>query len=228
MKTFLIPAERWERFSKADSSCQALSQKNKQPIAVRTFEHEGRIFTSFRVSPKWYGETEKPCIEAWRLLPVSHYHGETTTLYHGNAAIAIGPHLPGRHQSRDLNGLIVLVSGEPMVCVEREKFLMTLPTTPPLSQDEAVTHGANSKRWCSAWLKISFKGKIAQWFSLKGHPVALFCNESTAEGNCAVLFWKEETHIRELFIRDDVRLDAAWPVEREKTKFFSTRQMKLF
>lgn len=107
----LVPAEQWHRIESSYSGDLAIEQKGSKPISVRTAEHGGFLYTAFSIIHGPYGEARKPCIEAWKLLPLPMYAGATTPVYRDEEAVR-----SGLRERGDLAGLIVAVKGELMVC----------------------------------------------------------------------------------------------------------------
>jgi len=201
MSTLLLPAERWQRIAQAYSAHLTAEHKGHKPIPVRTAEHGGFLYTVFGVLHGPYGESVKPYADAYRLIPESLYSGETTLVYHDEAAIQSGRRMRGDH-----TGLIVSVKGKLMVCERNVRFIMDLPATRPLPRAEAMVFDESAR--ASGWRAIWFKGRRPEWFSLRGHPVAVYREHATLGTDHAVLYWKHEGQIQELSIADDVRLDA--------------------
>lgn len=204
MDKFLVPAELWQQIASANSCHLAVEQKASRPVSVRTAEYGGFLYTAFGALHGPFGEARKPYVDAYRLLPASMYTGETTLAYHDEEAIRAGQRDRGDH-----SGLIVSANGKLMVCAERVWFILDLPGTPPLPLVEAKSHDKCQRK--SGWRALWFRGKEPEWFSLRGHPVAVYRGHETL-GDChAVLLWKNNGKIQELSIADDVALSP--PVE---------------
>lgn len=218
MNTVLIPAERWQQVASANSCHAAVEQKGNKPVSVRTASHEGFLYTAFGTLYGPYGEARKPYVEAYRLLPTSLYIGETTLVYHDEAAIRSGQRMRG-----DQTGLIVSVKGKRMVCADKTRFLMDLPETPPLSQAEALAYDEGERT--SGWRALWYRGKTPDWFSLRDHPVAVYRN-GPIDSDHAVLLWKHNGVMHELGIDDDVRLEEA--VDRKGVPITAHGQLALF
>jgi hypothetical protein len=201
MGSIQIPAERWEAMAAANSCHLAAEHKGKgnKPLPVRTAEYEGFLYTAFRTVWGAYGGNMRPHVDAYRLLPASLYTGETTLVYHDEEAIQAGLRERGDH-----TGLIVSANGKPMVCAERVRFILDLPGTRPLSLAEAKDYDERQRR--SGWRALWFGSKEPEWFSLRGHPVAVYRDHSTLHEDHAVLLWKAKGEIHELSIDDDVVL----------------------
>lgn len=192
-----VPVEKWEAFANSNSCSNAVEQKGAKPVSVRTFSHNGFIYTSFGTMYGSYSNDKlKPTIQAYKLLPESLYPGVTTPIYHDDDAIK-----SGLRERDDLTGLIVSVAGKLAVCAERVDFLCGLPGTRPCPIDEAKAFNtAQEDVGCrSLWHDGS-----CSWFTLNGHPVAVY--ESEERGNHAVLFWRASGGIQEMSIADDVEL----------------------
>lgn len=218
MDSILVAAEKWEVIATANSSHVAAEHKGNKPLPVRTAEYQGFLYTAFATIYGPYGEARKPTIEAYRLVPESLYTGETTLVYHDEAAIEAG-----RRERGDHTGLLVAVGSELMVCAQKVNFVMHLPDTPPLSLDEAKEH--DDRQRSSGWRALWFGGKEAEWFSLRGHPVAVYREHATLGGDMAVLLWKLDGEIRELAIDSDVSLS---PPEELRTVPSDEGQLALF
>lgn len=218
MSEVLVPAETWKRVASAYSAHLAVEQKGNKPITALTAEHGGYFYTVFGVTHGPWGGATKPSANAYKLLPVSMYDGETTVAYHDRKAIESGARKRG-----DMTGLIVSVKGELMVCAERVRFLMDLPGTRPLSLAEAMSH--DEGRRGAGWRALWYGGKEPDWFSLRGHPVAVYRGHKTLDDDRAVLLWKHDGAIHELGIDDDVLLDG---VDRERVPVASNVQLALF
>lgn len=213
-----VQAERWQRIAQAYSAHLTAKHKGHKPIPVRTAEYGGFLYTAFSVMYGPYGEARKPYIDAYRLLPTSVYVGETTLVYHDEEAIQAGLRERGEH-----TGLIVSVNGKWMVCAERVRFILDLPGTPPLSLVEAKSHDECQRK--SGWRALWFRGKELEWFSLRGHPVAVYRGHETLGDDHAVLFWKLDGEIHELSIDSDVSLS---PPEELRTVPSDEGQLALF
>lgn len=194
-----IAAEIWQRLADA-YSCQIVIESPKgKPAPVRAMQLGGCLYTVFSIIYGAYGATIRPRIEAWKLLPLEMYQGETTLVYHDEAAIRAGLRRRGDH-----TGLIVSVNGKRMVCAEMVEFVMDLPTTRPLSLVEAKDY--DERQRSSGWRALWFKGKEPEWFSLQGHPVAVYRDHSTLGDDNAVLLWRSDGEILELSIANDIEL----------------------
>lgn len=213
-----VQAERWQRIAQAYSAHLTAEHKGHKPIPMRTAEYGGFLYTAFSVMYGPYGEARKPYIDAYRLLPTSVYVGETTLVYHDEEAIQAGLRERGEH-----TGLIVSVNGKWMVCAERVRFILDLPGTPPLSLVEAKSHDECQRK--SGWRALWFRGKEPEWFSLRGHPVAVYRGHETLGDDHAVLFWKLDGEIHELSIDSDVSLS---PPEELRTVPSDEGQLALF
>ncbi|GLW61508.1 hypothetical protein Hthe01_18570 [Hydrogenophilus thermoluteolus] len=197
-----VPAEHWERIAEEAYSAQiAAEHKDKgKPIPVRTAAYGGYLYTVFGVQHGPWGK-KLPSINAWRLVPLIAYDGETTTVYHDEEEIRAGLRKRG-----DMTGLIVSVKGKMMVCAEMVQFLLGLPRTRPLSLAEAQAYDARQRRF--GWRSLWFQGKEPEWFSLRGHPVAVYRGHRTLGNDAAVLLWQHEGEVKELHLAaEDVALD---------------------
>lgn len=203
MGSIQIPAEHWEAMAAANSCQIAVEHKGGKPIPVRTAEHGGFLYTAFSTMWGPYGKAVQPYVEAYRLLPPSVCTGETTLVYHDEKAI-----LAGLRERGDHTGLIVSANGKLMVCAERVRFILGLPGTRPLSLAEAKDY--DERQRSSGWRALWFSGKEPEWFSLRGHPVAVYRDHKTLGDDYAVLLWKGNGQIHELSIANDVILS---PVE---------------
>jgi len=218
MDKFLVPAELWQQIASANSCHLAVEQKGGRPVSVRTAEYGGFLYTAFGALYGPFGEARKPYVDAYRLLPMSMYAGETTLVYHDNEAIR-----EGRRERGDHAGLIVSVKGKLMVCADKVRFLMDLPGTRPLSLAEAMSYDEGERG--AGWRALWYGGKEPDWFSLQGHPVAVYRGHKTLDDDRAVLLWKHDGAIHELGIDDDVLLDG---VDRERVPAASNAQLALF
>jgi len=213
-----VPAERWEVLAGA-YSCQAVAEhKGGKPAPVKTVDHDGFVYTAFSVTFGPYGEAMRPFVEAYRLLPTSMYTGETTLVYHDEKAIQAGLRKRGDH-----TGLIVSANGKLMVCAERVRFVCDLPGTRPLSIAEAKDY--DERRRTYGWRALWFSGKEPEWFSLRGHPVAVYRDHATLGTNHAVLIWRASGEIRELSI--DGRIVLSPPEEEFQTAPSSVEEGQL-
>lgn len=184
---------------------------------MRPVEYAGYLYAIFAVWYGPYGQQRKPRIHSWKLLPPALYAGQTTTVYHDDEEI-----LTGRRERGDHTGLIVSVRGEPMVCAERARFVLDLPETRPLSLAEAKQH--DERQRASGWRAFGFRGKEPEWFSLGGHPVAVYRDHSTLHVDHATLLWKAGGETHELWIDSDVSLsppeaDCAAPTDGQLRLF---------
>lgn len=218
MEKIVVPAETWEKFASANSCHIAVEQRPGKPIQVLQTEFGGFLYTVFSAIYGSYGLSQKPYVVAYRLLPVSMYSGETTVTYYDKKAIMAGQRVRGDH-----SGLIVSVRGDLMVCAERVRILMDLPGTRPLSLAEATAYDEGKRT--SGWRALWYGGKEPEWFSLRGHPVAVYRGHKTLDDDRAVLLWKHDGALHELGIDDDVPLDG---VDRERAPAASNVQLALF
>ncbi|MVF24218.1 hypothetical protein EVC37_21805 [Methylocaldum sp. BRCS4] len=188
IKIIELPAEDWQRFAGANSCQNAAEHKGSGPVRVKTAEYQGFPWTAFAGRYGPLGHRLKPYVEAWRLVPERLFPGATTPIYHGEVAIRRGERERGDH-----TGLVVIASGERMVCAERVHFEMGLPTTRPISLTEAAQFDEKNRAW--GWRSLSFKDSEIDWFLLAGHPVA----RRSCDDRChAVLFWRDGRSIEEL------------------------------
>lgn len=103
-----IPLERWEEMTSCFSADIAVEQDDYQtPVSVRTTQYNGWLYTSFGVVFGSIGHQSRPRLDAWKLVPLGMYTGETTTRYHDEDAIRAGTRSRG-----SLLGLIVSVRGK--------------------------------------------------------------------------------------------------------------------
>lgn len=204
MSQIIVPVEQWVGFTKSNSCSNAVEQKGAKPVSVRTFSYGGFIYTSFGTMFGGYSSGKlKPTIYAYKLLPESHYQGVTTTIYHDEEAIA-----SGLRERDNLTGLVVSVAGKLAVCAEKVDFLCGLPGTRPLSTEEA--RAFNTVQEGDGWRSHWYDGSCS-WFTLNGHPVAVYKNEECGSSHAA-LFWRERGSIQEMSIADDVEL---FPIEMD-------------
>jgi hypothetical protein len=214
-----LPAEQWQSMAEA-SSCQlAAEHRGKSPVPVRVVQYRGASYVVFSVMWGAYGSVPEPQIGAWRLSPLSLYEGSTTTVYHDEETIRAGLRERGDH-----TGLIVSANGKLMVCAQQVKFYQGLPTTRPLTQEEAEDYDTQCRT--SGWRGLWFCGKEPKWYSLHGHPVAVYRGHKTLGTDHAVLLWRADGDIHELSIHHSVRLAPACPVHAGKPALVG--QMELF
>lgn len=197
MSQISVPVEQWEGFAKSNSCSNAVEQKGGKPVSVRTFSYGGFIYTSFGTMFGSYGSGIKPTIYAYKLLPESLYQGVTTPIYHDDEAIKNGARERG-----DMIGLVVSVAGKLAVCAEKVDFLCGLPSTRPLSIEEAKAF--NTTQEDAGWRSLFYDGSCS-WFTLNGHPVAVYEKERNSS---AVLFWRGGGSVQEMSIADDVELSS--------------------
>jgi hypothetical protein len=197
-----LPAEQWERLAEA-SSCQlAAEHRGKSPVPVRAVKYLGASYVVFRVMWGGYGSVPEPEIRAWKLWPLSLYEGSATTVYHDEEAIRAGLRERGDH-----TGLIVTVNGKQMVCAQEVRFILGLPTTRPMGLNEAEDYDAQCRS--SGWRALWFRGKEPKWYSLHGHPVAVYRGHGTLGTDHAVLLWGSDGTVHEMSIHHSVSLDPA-------------------
>jgi hypothetical protein len=221
MVSIQLPAELWQAVAAANSCHLAAEHKGSKPLPVRTAEYGGLLYTAFATMWGPYGEASKPYIDAYRLIPTSVYAGETTLVYHDEEAIQAGIRERGDH-----TGLMVSVNGRSMVCAERVRFVLGLPGTRPLSLADAEDYDERRRR--SGWRALWFNGKEPEWFSLRGHPVAVYRDHSTLHKDHAVLFWGAEGEIHELSIDDDVILSPPGELQTAPSVATPEGQLALF
>ncbi|MBU9211668.1 hypothetical protein [Burkholderia multivorans] len=221
MGSIQIPAEHWEAMAAANSCHMAAEHKGNKPLPVRTAEYGGFLYTAFATMWGRYGGAIQPYVDAYRLLPPSVYTGETTLVYHDEKAIKAGLRERGDH-----TGLIVSANGKLMVCAEGVRFILGLPGTRPLSLAEAKDYDERQRR--SGWRALWFSGKEPEWFSLRGHPVAVYRDHSTLHEDHAVLLWKAKGEIHELSIDDDVVLSLAEELQTAPSVATPEGQLALF
>ncbi|MGK0674598.1 MAG: TraE/TraK family type IV conjugative transfer system protein [Halothiobacillaceae bacterium] len=93
---------------------------------------------------------------------------------------------------------------------QRVWFYVDPPTTRPMTLAEAEDYDAQSRS--SGWRSLWFRGKQPEWYSLRGHPVAVYRGHVTLGTDHAVLLWKKaDGDVRELSIHRSVALE---PVSR--------------
>jgi hypothetical protein len=199
----------------------AAEHKGNKPLSVRTAEYGGFLYTAFTTMWGPYGEARKPCVDAYRLLPTSAYAGATTLVYYDEEAI-----MGGLRERGDHTGLIVSVKGKLMVCAEEVRFILDLPGTRPLSLAEAKDYDERQRR--SGWRALWFDSKEPDWFSLRGHPVAVYRNHSTLHEDHAVLLWKAKGEIHELSIDDGVILSPREELQAAPSAPTLEGQLSLF
>lgn len=188
-----VPAETWEYLASAISSQQAAEHKGPGPLKVRTVRHEGFLWTGFSAMYGPLGRDRTPYVEVWRLIPEQLYSGVVMTVYHDEEAIQ-----RGERERGDRTGLLVLANGARMVCADRVYIEIGLPTTRPISLEEAISFDEKQRRW--GWRVLAYKGAVIDWFFLEGHPVARYVSENCCH---AVLFWRGGRDIKELSIDFD-------------------------
>jgi hypothetical protein len=216
-----LPAELWQSVSAANSCHLVVEHKGNKPLSVRTTEYGGFLYTAFATMWGPYGIAIKPYIDAYRLLPASVYVGETTLVYRDEKAIQAGLRERGDH-----TGLIVSAKGKSMVCAERVRFFLDLPSTRPLSFADAKDYDESQRK--SGWRALRFKGKGREWLSLRGHPVAVYRDHSTLHKDYAVLFWGAKGEIHELFIDNDVILSPLGELQTAPSVTTPESQLALF
>lgn len=195
--TIDVPAERWEELANINS-CMAASSfdpKKGKPLAVKSDVFQGRRYTAFgNVFGPW-GVKHKPTIWAYRLVPAAMYDGETTLVYHDEAAIAEGRRARGDHA-----GLVVTVNGHRMVCAERVNLVSGLPGTPPLSLPEA-------QAWRERVMATAFADdREVTWHAYAGHPVIRY---HTGRGISSALLWSiDGRQVTEMWLEKALELDS--------------------
>ena len=215
-----VQAERWEALAAANSCHLAIGHKGNKPVPVRVAEYGGFLYTVFATITGPYGGAVPPHVEAYRLVPPSLYAGETTLVYHDEKAIQ-----SGRRKRGDKTGLIVAVNGKSMVCADRVRFVMDLPGTRPLSLADAKDYDERQRKY--GWRALWFSGKEPEWFSLRGHPVAVYRDHSTLHEDHAVLLWKTKGEIHEISI-DDVILSQPEELQTTPSVAIPEGQLALF
>lgn len=219
MNQQMIPAEEWRRIAEtAYSTDKAIEHTGSGPVPVRSAQYGGHLYVVFSILHGPYGINSQPWIEAWRLLPEAMYTGETTLVYNDKHAIQAGLRKRGDH-----TGLVVSVQGRRMVCAERVRFTLGLPGTRPLSFEEAKA--ADERRRTSGWISLRFSGIEPEWFSLQGHPVALYRG---ADGDFATLLWKHRRMTYEMPIAGDVPLSPIWHLGDTPKRRVDEEQLALF
>jgi hypothetical protein len=214
-----LPAEQWHPMA-ASNSCQlAAEHRGKSPVPVQAVQYRGASYVVFSVMWGIYGSVPEPQMSAWRLWPLSLYEGSTTTVYHDEEAIRAGLRERG-----DLTGLIVAVNGRQMVCAQEVRFILGLPTTRPMGLSEAEDYDAQCRS--SGWRALWFRGKEPKWYSLHGHPVAVYRGHETLGTDHAVLLWRSDGDVHEISIHHSVRLEPACPSDAGKPALVG--QMALF
>lgn len=199
IEKIVIPAGRWGRMAKINSVDRAVEQSNRnpKPVSVRTEAFNGFLYTAFGVFYGPWGKGTYPTVYAYRLLPPAAFSGETTIVYHDEVAIEAGLRERGDHR-----GLIVHVSGKPMVCAEPVHFLCGLPEPEArVSLDAAVKHEQEWGQW--GWRAMSFPNQEPEWFSLEGHLVVRYEGPQT---HVQVLLWQQEGRVRDFWLSRDVEL----------------------
>ncbi len=208
MGEILIPAEKWEPFTKAYSADLATEHKGGKPLSVRTVTDHGIVYTAFAVCYGRYGlslKTNSYRVEAWRLVLEAAYDGVTTEVYHDAKAIEAGLRERG-----DMTGLVVLVRGKRMVCAESVLVYQDLPGAAPLTIAEAIAYDNNERG--TGWRSLMFKNRKPKWFSLCGHPVARYRGEiGGRRTEHTVLYWSDGKTVGELSIGSEVPLTKARP-----------------
>jgi len=192
-----VPAEQWALFSKTCACSTAAEHKGDKPMSLRTFDHGAFSYASFSVNYGPWGGRNSLLIGAYKLLPESLYAGETTIVYHDEAAIKAGLRDRG-----DLTGLIVSCKGKRLVCADKVDFLMGLPKTQCLSFHEAEAYDDETRH--HGWRLLFYSCANREWFSLEGHPVALYRKDQ--DNSQSVLFWKSEGKVHELSLQKGLQL----------------------
>ena len=93
-----------------------------------------------------------------------------------------------------------------------------------LSPAEAEAFEEKSRQ--CGWRALWYPGKLPEWRSLSGHPVAVYRNHVTTGADHAVLLWKHAGSIHEMGIAGDVLLDPA--ITRTQESFSGRTQLALF
>lgn len=197
MNRVLVPAENWDAKTAANSCMNAIEQKDGKLISVRTFEYHGFLYTSFGSMHCQYSAEFKPTVWAYKLLPLSWYGGETTTIYHDEEAIAAG-----RRDRGNLSGLVVLAKGKKLVCAEQVLFSKDLPKTRPMQLTDAQTFDTLCAQY--GWRALYCSNSLPIWKSLGGHPVAEYKNDAGEKS--LVLFYREGKTIYEMELGGDIPL----------------------
>jgi hypothetical protein len=90
---------------------------------------------------------------------------------------------------------MVSIKGKLMVCAQKLRIFMGLPGTRPLSLAEASAHDEHERSM--GWRALWFESRTPEWFSLSGHPVAVYRHHKTLGEDHAVLIWKSRGAIDE-------------------------------
>lgn len=162
------PLERWEALTEMYSTPQAVEHKpEKGPVPVKSEVYQGHRYTAFSIWHCPWGGRPGPRIGAYRLDLPSRFDGETTVVYHDEAAI-----LAGRRERGDHTGLLVKVARTTMVCAAKVAITPGLPTTPPVTLDQAKAW--NAEIGGMGWRSLVYKDGEVTWHSLGGHPVVRY------------------------------------------------------
>lgn len=165
----LVPAERWEKLA-GMNSCNMEAQKDKtKPVSVKSDTYQGKRYTAFGCM---YGSLFESVIDAWEMLPEAMYQGETTTVYHDEAAIQ-----EGRRSRGDMSGLLVVHQGKRYVLDKRVALKKGLPSpAAAISMDEAMRYVDEASKY--------------GWRALFGHTQPSFVMR---EGHAFECYQEQET-----------------------------------
>jgi len=199
MNQVLVEAENWDAKAASNSCMKAINQKDGKLISVLTFDYHGYLYTSFGTIYCQYSAQFKPTVFAYKLLPLSLYGGETTTIYHDEEAIAAG-----RRDRGDFSGLVVLVKGKSFVCSEPTLFLKDLPKTRPMQL--ALAQFFDTLCGSHGWRALYCSSALPTWKSLARHPVAEY--KTDAGEIIPVLFYQEGSTIHEMRLGTDITLSS--------------------
>lgn len=221
-KIIHVPAQTWIRLAATNSAMMAAQEKpqnEKRSLRVLFTEYRGFYYTAFSVMHGGYGTKQRPSIDAYRLLPVAMWRGETfETIGDLTKKIKSDERYRGSYV-----GLRVSAREE-MVCAIQTSFVLDLPTTKPVPLSVAEKYDAKQRR--SGWRALWFRRATPSWGSLEKHPVAIY--ENGLDGmSRAVLLWREGKSMRELMIENGVPLGPKEEVDEQGSGGWYGEQLPL-
>ena len=192
-KRFIVPAQDWEEWSSLCCAQKLAEANSGEVISVPAMEHGGYLHAVFSVL--YGGRSGEYKAYAWQLVPAVLYPGESWT------------HVSGCdfddsvRERGDYTGMRVSVRGAELICAKPVNFIRTLPTSPPVSTQDAKRYDEMSRGY--GWRSMRFNGAKVSWKLLQGHPVVVY-EATNGGGHMAVLLWKHKGIIQDYYLGNQI------------------------
>jgi len=213
MTSNTVPLQVWKKMANTNV-CQKLSEIPEKPINVKAFMYQKQLCVAASVCYSNIGKSDSSYIDACILEPDETYPDAVeffkTIL------------MEERRKYGFYKGVRVNVLGKTYQMGKQQRIYAGLPTVSPISLYEAKEY---IKKNPLGWRSLYYDGQEPVWYSLTGHPVAVYCKD---DYRTHMLLWRNGEEIVETNLNDEYELESECKISGAKKDEVEGVQMGLF